>query len=91
MEYLIGLVAILAGLFVYERSKRKAAESLNVNLETKEKVQQEQAKMDKVDAQLAVEEAKRAELEADLQNQLNRKMNETLAKFFNDKLNSDKH
>lgn len=90
MEYLVGLIAVLAGLFIYERGKRKAAESLNTNLETKEKVQQEQAKMDKVDAQLAVEETKRAELEADLQNQLNRQMNETLAKFFNDKLNGDK-
>lgn len=90
MEYLVGLIAILAGLFVYERSKRKAAESLNVNLETKEKVQQEQAKMDKVDAQLAVEEAKRAELDAELQRQLNGKINETLAKFFNDKLNDGK-
>lgn len=90
MEYLIGLVAILAGLFVYERGKRKAAESLNVNLETKEKVQQEQAKMDKVDAQIAVEEAKRAELEAELQRKLEGQINENLAKFFNDRLNNDK-
>ena len=90
MEYLLGLVAILAGLFVYERSKRKAAESLNTNLESKEKVQQEQAKMDKVDAQIAVEEAKRAELEAELQRKLEGQINENLAKFFNDRLNNDK-
>ena len=90
MEYLVGLIAVLAGLFVYERGKRKAAESLNTNLETKEKVQQEQAKMDKVDAQLSVEEAKRAELEAELQKQLNRPLNENRAKFFNDRLNNDK-
>jgi len=90
MEYLLGLVAILAGLFVYERGKRKAAESLNTNLETKEKVQQEQAKMDKVDAQIAVEEAKRAELEAELKEKLERQLNENLAKFFNDRLNNDK-
>lgn len=90
MEYLLGLVAVLAGLFVYERSKRKAAESLNTNLESKEKVQQEQAKMDKVDAQIAVEEAKRAELEAGLKEKLERQLNENLAKFFNDRLNNDK-
>jgi cell fate regulator YaaT (PSP1 superfamily) len=90
MEYLVGLIAVLTGLFVYERGKRKAAESLNTNLETKEKVQQEQAKMDKVDAQLSVEEAKRVELEAELQKQLNRQLNEDLAKFFNDRLNNNK-
>lgn len=90
MEYLIGLVAILAGLFVYERSKREAAESLNNNLETKGKVQQEQAKMDKVDAKIAVEETKRAELGVELQRKLEEQTNENLTNFFNDRLNNDK-
>lgn len=87
MEYLFGVIAILAGLFVFERSKRKSAEAVSNNVEVKEKVQQEQGKMDKVDAKLELEEAIRAQLEADLKNQLNRKLNEDLAKFFNDRPN----
>jgi len=90
IEFLLGLIAVLGGLFVYERGKRKTAESLNTNLESKEKVQQEQAKIDKVDALLAAEEAKREELKAELQNQLGKKLNEDLAKFFNDRLNNNK-
>lgn len=87
MEYLVGLIAILAGLFVYEKGKRKAAESLNTNIEVKEKVQNEQAKIDKVDAQLELEETNRSNLREKLNKNLNEKLNETLAKFFNDKLN----
>ena len=87
MEYLVGLIAILAGLFVYEKGKRKAAESLNTNIEVKEKVQNEQAKIDKVDAQLELEETNRSKLREKLNKNLNEKLNETLAKFFNDKLN----
>ena len=90
MEYLIGLIAVLAGLFIYEKGKRKAAESLNQNLETKEQVQQEQAKVDKVNAQLDVEEAKRKELQEQLNKQAEKTLNETLAKFFNDRLNDNK-
>ena len=90
MEYLIGLIAVLAGLFIYEKGKRKAAESLNENLETKEQVQQEQAKVDKVNAQLDAEEAKRKELQEQLNKQADKAINETLAKFFNDRLNDNK-
>jgi|688.fasta_scaffold1290130_1 hypothetical protein len=90
MEYLLGTIAVLVGLLVYEKSKRKTAESLNTNLESKEKVQQEQAKIDKVDAQLAAEENKRNELQEQLDKKAERVLNETLAKFFNDKLNGGK-
>lgn len=90
MEYLLGTIAVLVGLLVYEKSKRKTAESLNTNLESKEKVQQEQAKIDKVDAQLELEETKRKELEDQLDKKAERILNEKLAEFFNDKLNGGK-
>jgi cell division protein FtsB len=85
METLAALLAVFIGLFFYEKGKRNAAESLNTNIQTKEDVQKEQAKIDKVDAQISVEEAKQKQLQDEAANLAVKVANEELTKFFNDR------
>lgn len=90
IQTLATLLAVFIGLFFYEKGKRNTAESLNTNLQSKEEVQKEQAKMDKVDAQVSVEEAKQIELQDEASKIANKVINEELAKFFNNRDNDSK-
>lgn len=63
MEYLIGLIAVLVGLLFYSNTKRKSSEALLDNVETKEKLNKIDKEANKTEAQLAIEEAKRKQVD----------------------------
>lgn len=89
MEYLLGLIALLAGWAFFERTKRKSAEGLNENLETKEKLLEKEKEVFLNEAKLKAEKQKQAELNWQLEEE--RKKDETVKEildFFNDKFNN---
>lgn len=62
MEILIGLVGVLAGWLFFERNRRKSAEALNHNLETKEELLEKDKEISNNNASLALEEKRREDL-----------------------------
>jgi ABC-type phosphate transport system auxiliary subunit len=60
--YIVGAFGILLGMLFYERTKRKSAEALNDNLETKEAVLKKQAEIEKNNAGLSQEELNRKKI-----------------------------
>jgi hypothetical protein len=84
MEYLLGLIGVLLGGFVFNFIKRKSAESLLVNTETKEKLVNIDADINKDKASLELERLKREELTNNLNKE--KESNESLENlkdFFN--------
>lgn len=74
--------ALLAWLF-YERSKRKSAEGLLENQETKEKLIEKDKQINVHEANLEVEESKREELKKQMREIETNESIEELEKFFN--------
>ena len=62
MEVLLGLIGVLAGWLFFERSRRKSAEALNTNLETKEELVKKDQAIANNNGSLASEEAKREDI-----------------------------
>ena len=58
---LVIVIGTLTGLYLYERSKRRSAEALNTNIQTKEQVDSIQKNVDVNDANIKVEEQKQAD------------------------------
>jgi len=84
MEYLLAVIVGLVGLLYYSNTKRKSAEALNENLETKEKIQEidKQAILDLTG--LLFEEKKRQDANSELKEKLDDKPSqEELEEFFN--------
>lgn len=69
MTYLLAAVGILLGWLFLERGKRKSAEALNDNLETKEKVDANAAKQAQNNASLTLEEERRKDIEKKVQDE----------------------
>lgn len=63
MIYLIAVIVALLGFVYFEYSKRKSAEALNTNLETKEKVDNIQKGVDVDDAKIEAEKQKQADIQ----------------------------
>ena len=59
MQYLIGVIAVLLGGFIFERSRRQSAESLLTNADSKKEVQDIEANKEKNNASLQLEEDRR--------------------------------
>ena len=84
MGFLGTALALVTGLFLFERSKRKSAEALNDNLETKEKVNSIEAEIRKNHAILGVEEADRKKQKELIEKNATEKLSdEDLADFLN--------
>jgi hypothetical protein len=81
MEYLIGLIVALIGGLLYERSKRKTAESSLDNLETKKQVLELEKQESKNSGLIDAEKEKREEIK----NEQSKKSLDDLARFFNDR------
>jgi len=81
MEYLIGLIVALIGGLLYERSKRKTAESSLDNLETKKQVLELEKQESKNSGLIEAEKEKREEIK----NEQSKKSLDDLARFFNDR------
>lgn len=88
MIYLIGIIAVLSGLFLFERSKRRSAEAINTNLETKEKVNDIQKDVDINNAEIEVEKQKQADAQKKADEEKAKNVSkDDLLDFFNDKSN----
>lgn len=59
MQYLIGVIAVLLGGFIFERNRRQSAESLLTNADSKKEVQDIEANKEKNNASLQLEEDRR--------------------------------
>lgn len=82
--YIVGAFSLIAGLFFYERAKRRAAESLNDNLDTKEKVLDKQKKVMENEISLEKEEQLREEELTKLEEKKNEDLSvSNLVDFFN--------
>jgi hypothetical protein len=79
MEYVIGLVVILLGGLFYEKSKRKSAEGVLENLETKKQIIEIEKDVSKHDGLIEAEKEKREEIK----NDKTKKSLSDLARFFN--------
>ena len=80
MEYLIVMVVALFGGLLYERTKRKSAESSLDNLETKKEILELEKQKTKNSGLIAAEKEKREEIK----NEESKKSLDDLARFFND-------
>lgn len=81
MEYVLGAVLALLGFLFYERSKRKSAEGILENLETKKEDLQLEKNIEKNKGLLESEEQKQREI---LNDNTKKSLND-LADFFNNK------
>jgi len=92
MDFTTGLVVVVAGLatwLLYEKNKRKSAEALNDNAETKEKVLEIEKEVIKNEALNEAEEEKRKTLKDSLEEEKKKDVSEeNILDFFNRK--SDK-
>jgi hypothetical protein len=79
MEYVIGLIVILLGSLFYEKSKRKSAEGVLENLETKKEIIEVEKDVSKNDGLIEAEKEKREEIK----NDKTKKSLSDLARFFN--------
>lgn len=85
---IVGIVG-LVGWLLYERNKRKSAEALNDNIETKEKVLNIEKDIKKNEGLIEAEEAKRESLKETLDKAKNEEVStDNILEFFNRK--SDK-
>lgn len=80
---LIGIIVALGGAFFYVNTKRKSAEALNENLETKEKILDSNKIVAEKQAQLDAEAIKRKELEDKLKEDIKNVDLDALKDFFN--------
>lgn len=87
MEYLLGALLALLGLLGFNYVKRKSAEALLENSETKDSLNKIDKNISNNQGTLLSEEAKRNELLGKLKEAV--KDNEDISKFFNDRFNSD--
>jgi len=87
MDILIGIIVALAGFLGFNFIKRKSAEALLENVETKVKLGKVDKNIDANKNGLDSEEAKRNEILNKFKEAVNK--NEDLDKFFNDRFNSD--
>lgn len=81
MEYLIGLLVAVIGWLFFERSKRKSAEGILGNLETKKEILELDKESTKNTGLLEAEEAKREEIK----NEQDKKSLSEIARFLNDR------
>ena len=82
---LIGIIGILVGGFLYQRSRANNAQALNENIKTKEELNELDKTIAKNDGLLQSEEEKRAELEKQAQDEKAKEVTqEDLLKFLND-------
>jgi len=79
MEYLIGLIVLLLGGLLFERSKRKSAENTLENLETKKQILEVEKNVSKNNGLIEAEKEKREEIK----NEKSKKSLDDLARFFN--------
>ena len=64
MEYIIGTLVGVIGMFFYERKKRQSAEALNDNHKTKEFINEVNIEVNKNRGLILAEEKRRKELKA---------------------------
>lgn len=81
MDYLIGLVAILLGGLLFERSRRKSAEGVLENLDTKKELLKQETLTAKNQGLLEAEEEKRKEIKSNE----DKKSLDDVARFLNDR------
>jgi hypothetical protein len=81
MDYLIGLVAILLGGLLFERSRRKSAEGVLENLDTKKELLKQETLTAKNQGLLEAEEEKRKEIKSNE----DKKSLDDIARFLNDR------
>ena len=81
MEYIVGLIVGLVGWLFYERSKRKSAEGVIENLETRKETLELDKEATKNTGLLEAEEAKREEIK----NDKDKKSLSDIARFLNDR------
>ena len=88
MIYLIGIIVALIGYALFQRSKRRSAEALNTNLETKEQVLDIQKDVEKNNAEIEAEKQKQADLQKKADEEKAKDVSkEDLVDFFNNKSN----
>jgi|GEM_PF-6264239 len=86
MEYLIGIIGLLLGGFIFQRTKRKSAESLLNNLPVKEEAAKHEASVTKNEALGDAEKQKRADIESETKAKQDESTNlQDLERFFNRK------
>ena len=83
MEYIIGLVVTLLGLFLFERNRRKSAESLYENEKELEKLDDLNKGKIKNSALLEVEQEKRKRIDGESNDKKQSLSLEDLVSFFN--------
>jgi len=82
--YIVGAFTLIIGLFFMERSRRKSAEALNDNIETKEKVMEKEKKVMENNASLKSEEELRSKEKESLESKKNEDLSTSnLVDFFN--------
>lgn len=81
MDYLIGLVAILLGGLLFERSRRNSAEGVLENLDTKKELLKQETLTAKNQGLLEAEEEKRKEIKSNE----DKKSLDDVARFLNDR------
>lgn len=84
-NYLLALLGVLAGLFFYERSRRKSAEAVADNQKTIDKLNELNKQSSKLQGEMLSEEEKRKELDKDKENEKSNTNGD--ADFFNDRFN----
>jgi hypothetical protein len=83
MEYLLALLGVLFGAFIFVNTKRKSAEALLENVETKEKLLEKDKEILSEEAKLKMEEEKRALIEATLKEKKKELSIDEMENFFN--------
>lgn len=86
MEYLIGIIVALLGAFFYQNSKRKTAEALNQNIETKTELNKFDQSSAKDQGLIDAEMVKRAQIEKEMHEMINKNVDiKDLEDFLNRK------
>lgn len=84
MEVLIAIIVMLFGGLVYTNQKRKSAEALNENLETKEQILEKEKLVNRFRAEAGMEEVKREHLKDWMEKETGRELGmDELEGFFN--------
>jgi hypothetical protein len=86
MQYIIGVIVVLFGLFIYNKNKKDILQALLDNVGIKKKLLDIDSKSSKLDAAEDVEEERRSSGKAELTKELNEnKSAKELEDFFNGK------
>jgi hypothetical protein len=72
LKYLLGAIVFLLGGFLFQRSKRKSAEALLENQESRQEVHNLEAQKDTNDASLQLEEQRREDIKKNAEHEENR-------------------